>query len=459
MAELFRNKQVYTLLEIGKSIQQTLSEAYPMTFWVKTEINKLNYYPHSGHCYPELVEKKDGKVIAQMRSIMWRADFDRVNATFIHTLREPLKDGIKVMMLCTVAFDPSYGLSLKIHDIDPSYSLGDLEQEKNTTIKSLQQLGIFDSNKQLELPLLPKRLAIISVESSKGYADFMEVINNNPWHYKFFHILFPAVLQGEAAVKSIIWQLLQIKKVKQHFDAVVIIRGGGGDVGLSCYNHLDLASCIAAFPIPVLTGIGHATNETVSELVSHYNAITPTKLAEFIIQKYHNFSIPVQEAETLIKTFSKQLITDQKAELNHTSKYFKSLTKNKLQIFQTQLMKLSSELITASKERIQEDKNIVDNCSKDLFNNVQHIKRQETHQLEQLKHTLKSVSINAITAQKQAIQLTEKTIDLLNPINLLKRGYTITLKHNTIIKSAKDLQKGDTITTQFADGTTTSEIK
>jgi len=164
MEELFRNKQVYTLLEIGKSIQHTLSEAYPITFWVKTEINKLNYYPHSGHCYPELVEKKDGKVIAQMRSIMWRADFDRVNATFIHTLKEPLKDGIKVMMLCTVAFDPSYGLSLKIHDIDPSYSLGDLEQEKNATIKSLQQLGIFDSNKHLELPLLPKRLAIVSVQ-------------------------------------------------------------------------------------------------------------------------------------------------------------------------------------------------------------------------------------------------------------------------------------------------------
>ena len=185
---------------------------------------------------------------------MWKDDYIKINNTFQKVLKEPLKDGIKILFLASISFDPTYGLALRIIDIDPGYTLGDLEREKQETIKKLQDEGIFNKNKTLKLPLLPQRIAVISVETSKGYADFLKVIDTNSWGYKFFHLLFPSLLQGEKAVEGIINQLRRIRKVRSHFDVVAIIRGGGGDIGLSCYNSFILAKEIALFPIPVITG-------------------------------------------------------------------------------------------------------------------------------------------------------------------------------------------------------------
>lgn len=227
MPETVNDKQVFSLLEVTKSIQKTLTERYKSSFWVKAEMNKLNYYKQSGHCYPELVEKKDGKVIAQIRSCLWKDDYNRSNNNFLQILKEPLKDGIKILFQAKILFDPAYGLSLLIMNIDPSYTLGDLEREKQETINQLREENIFGRNKILKLPLLPQRIAIISVETSKGYADFLRVIETNPWNYKFFHFLFPSLLQGDKAADSIINQLTRIKKVINHFDVVAVIRGGG----------------------------------------------------------------------------------------------------------------------------------------------------------------------------------------------------------------------------------------
>ncbi len=286
-------RKILSLLEVTRSIQATLNEQFAAPLWIKAEMNKLNLYPQSGHCYPELLEKQNGKIIAQMRANLWRDDYSRVNAAFLRVLREPLKDGINILFLGKVSYDPVYGLSLRIMDIDPSYSLGELEKEKLLTIERLKKERIFDQNKQLRLPMLPQRIAIISADTSKGLADFTKVIDGNPWGYKFFCMLFPALLQGDQASGQIVAQLDRISRVKHHFDVVAIIRGGGGDIGLSCYNNYELAKTIARFPIPVMTGIGHSTNETVSEMVAYTNAITPTELADFLIQQFHNFSVPV----------------------------------------------------------------------------------------------------------------------------------------------------------------------
>jgi exodeoxyribonuclease VII large subunit len=299
MPEIINKKKVFSLIEVTLSIQKTISERYKSSFWVKAEMNKLNNYSYSGHCYPDLVEKKDGRVIAQMKSNLWKNDFNRINNNFLTVLKEPIKDGIKILFCATITFDPSHGLSLRIIDIDPAYSLGELEREKQETIAKLNREGIFRNNRRLTLPLLPQRIAIISVETSKGYADFLKVIGNNPWGYKFFYFLFPALLQGEKSINSILHQLGRIGKVTKHFDVVAIIRGGGGDVGLSSYNNYELAKEIALFPIPVITGIGHSTNETVAEMVSFSNAITPTELADLLIQKFHNFSVPLKKRKKL----------------------------------------------------------------------------------------------------------------------------------------------------------------
>src|SRR5690606_14402693 len=219
----------------------------------------------------------------EMRSTLWKADFQRINKQFKEVTKEPLKDGIGVLIQATISYDELYGLSLRIIDIDPNFSLGVLAREKQEAIDRLRKEQIFDLNRSLPFPLLPKRIALISVETSKGLADFLKILQNNVWNYRFEFLLFPALLQGDRAVNSILAQIEEIKSRIHEFDAVALIRGGGGDVGLSCYNQFELASAIAKFPIPFLTGIGHATNETVSEMVAHKNAITPSELADFLI--------------------------------------------------------------------------------------------------------------------------------------------------------------------------------
>ena len=235
------DNKYHSLLELTQSVESVINKTYTKSYWVKAEIAKLNFYPKSGHCYPDLVEKQNGKVVAQMRAIIWAGSFKDMSLKFTNVTNEKIGDGMTVLLRCSVKFSPIYGLSLQIHDIEPSFTLGELAKEKQKSIARLKDEGKFYKNKQLLPPLLIQRLAIISVETSKGYQDFIKVIDNNEWGYKFFHMLFPALLQGDGAVKSITSQLTSINKIIHHFDAVLIIRGGGGDIGLSIFDNYNLA--------------------------------------------------------------------------------------------------------------------------------------------------------------------------------------------------------------------------
>ena len=408
MPEKINDKTVFSLLEVTKSVEKTLNERYKSSFWVKAEMSKLSFYKHSGHCYPELVEKKDGKIIAQIRSHLWKDDYYRINNNFLKILNEPLKDGIKILFQAKISFDPVHGLALWIMDIDPSYTLGDLEREKQETIKQLKEEGIYTKNKLLKLPLLPQRIAIISVETSKGYADFLKVIDSNSWNYNFFHYLFPSLLQGDRAVESISAQLKRIKSIKHHFDVVAIIRGGGGDIGLSCYNDYQLAKEIALFPIPVITGIGHATNETVAEMISFANAITPTKLAEYLLQQFHNFSFPVQDAEKKIIDKSRRLLSEKRVKFQSEIKLFRSVTEKVLITNRYIVSKIKDKLLLQSGL--------------------------------QLKSSL--LELNNM----------EKNISNMNPANVLKRGYSITRLNGKAVKSISQVNNGDTLDTSLFEG-------
>ena len=185
------NKKIYTLKEVSKSIEKTISKRYTSSFWLKTEMNKLNHYSHSGHCFPELVEKKDGVVITQMKSFLWKTDYLRINNQFKSILNQPLKDGINILCFVEINYDLKYGISLKILDIDPSFTLGELEKEKLQNIATLKSLNLFDKQKQIKFPALPKKIAIISVETSKGYADFVKIINGNKESFIFENKAFP----------------------------------------------------------------------------------------------------------------------------------------------------------------------------------------------------------------------------------------------------------------------------
>jgi exodeoxyribonuclease VII large subunit len=459
MAEKINDRRVFSLLEVTLSIQKTIAERYTTSFWVKAEMNKLNHYSHSGHCYPELVEKKEGKVIALIKSNLWKSDFLRINERFRTILKEPLKDGITILFCATVSFDPTHGLSLRIIDIDPSFSLGELEREKQETIERLSTEGLFNNNKKLKLALLPQRIAIISVETSKGYADYLKVIEQNPWGYKFMNLLFPSLLQGEKSVLSIINQLQRIKKVSKHFDAVAIIRGGGGDVGLSSYNNYDLAKEVATFPLPVFTGIGHSTNETVTEMVSFQNAITPTELADFLIQKFHNFAVPVKKAQEIILDRSNRILKDEKLKFHTSIKYFQSVITNRLQKSESAIRELSTSVTQTSRFRIKQESQLLTHVTQSLKKTPSLLLAAKKNSILQRTTHLQQQASTLLNSKKQLLQNLEKNVHILDPVNILRRGFTITMAHGKAIKSIDDVNPEDTITTILADGEILSDVK
>lgn len=414
MPEKINDKTIFSLLEVTKSIQRTLADRYKSLYWIKAEMNKLNHYKHSGHCYPELVEKKDGKIVAEIRSILWKSDFERINSSFVKLLNEPLRDGITILFQAGISYDPLHGLSLRIVDIDPTFVLGELEREKKESILKLQQEGLFDANKLVPFPLIPKRLAIISVETSKGLSDFFKIINNNPWGYKIETTLYPALLQGDKSIPSIIKQLAVIAERTESYDAVAIIRGGGGEVGLSSYNNYHLAKAIAIFPIPVLTGIGHSTNETVSEMVAYKNAITPSELADFLIQKFHNFSIPLDQLQERLIFLSKNKFEQEKA---------------KLQGF-------AQSLSWSSKNRLQQEKHIVLILSQRLQLFSKHFLKEQYSSLENITRLIK----------------------MADPAQLLKRGFSVTRINGKAVQSIADVQEGDIVETLLLDGKLQSQV-
>jgi exodeoxyribonuclease VII large subunit len=455
------NRKVFTLLEVTRSIQKTLSGRYKSSFWVKAEMNKLNFYRHSGHCYPELVEKQDGKVVAQMKGNLWHDDYIRIDADFQRVLKEPLKDGVKILMLALIEYHPEYGLSLRILDIDPSYTLGDLERERRETLEKLQAQGILTKNKDLPLAIVPQRLAIISVETSKGYADFLKVLEGarRNWNYAFFHMLFPSVLQGDNAVAGIIFQLGRIRKVIAHFDAVAIIRGGGGDIGLSCYNDYRLAREIALFPLPVITGIGHATNETVAELISFENAITPTKLAEFLIQKFHNFSVPVKEAQRSIIDFARRVIREEQTQFNSEGKLFRSVVGKALTVHDSDLRQNAASLQQQTKFLLTGKKEVLWSAPTALKKYAARLYWTCQQQIEQTSTQLRKDSQQKLKQDILALNAVEQAVSNLSPEAILKRGFSITRVNGKAVRSVREVKNNDVLETTVNEGTVHSVVK
>ena len=452
-------RRIFSLLEVTQSIQRTLTERYTSSFWIKAEMNKLNRYGRSGHCFPELVEKENGKIIAQLKATLWNNDYERINARFLSVLQEPIKDGIKILICAFISFDPSYGLSLRIIDIDPAFSLGELEREKQETISRLTNEEIYHRNQELELALLPQRIAVISVESSKGYSDYLKIINTNPWGYKFFNFLFPALLQGDKSATSIIRQLKRIRKAKAHFDAVAIIRGGGAEVGLTSYNNYELAREIALFPIPVITGIGHSTNQTVAELVAHRNAITPTELADFLIQEFHNFSVPIKEAEDSIATISKRILREEKVNVKNIVRVFKSVTKNQLQMNHSGLQKLSATIAQESKFTLRQNKKLIAETAIQIRKSGLDVITGNKESLNELVINFQK-QVNALQIKKLSeLNVMQRTVNLIDPVHTLRRGFSITRNNGKVITNPLMLSEGDKLITQLAEGEVYSNVE
>jgi len=407
-------KKSYTLLQITKSLQSVINRTYHDSFWITSEIAKLNYYPHSGHCYPDLVHKEKGKVVAEMRGVIWKSDFNRIQRKFKKIANQELQDGLSIMFLAKVSYNPKYGISLNITDVEPTFTIGAMAREKIATIERLKKENIFNKNKTLLFPYIPKRIAIISVETSKGYSDFLNIIDKNKKGYCFEHFLFPALLQGDGAIASIRMQLSKIRKVAQFFDVVTIIRGGGGDVGLRCYDDYLLAKDIAEFPLPLITGIGHSTNETVSEMVAYENMITPTEMAFYLIEKFN-------VVDDIINDFRQRVLEG-----------------------------ISSQLVNKKTHLKQLSGSVVSNVSMIINNQNSDLKNYSRMVSLHIKHFIRQ--------QKTSLEFIEEKVRLLDPQNVLKRGFTITTFNERLISSVDGVKKGDKIETIFHNGSIESEV-
>ena len=437
MFGIIGENKVLTLSELTAGIASVINQNFASSFWVKAELAKLNHYPESGHCYPALVEKEKGSVKAEMRGTIWANDFQRINQKFLQVAREPLKEGIHILFRAMIKYHPVYGLSLQISDIDPTYTLGEMAREKMETINRLKKEEIFDRNKLLPLPQLPQRIAIISVKTSKGFSDFMSILRGNTWGYSFACYLFPALLQGDKAVDSILGQLRLIRELEEHFDVVAIIRGGGGDVGLNCYDHYTLASEIALFPIPVLTGIGHSTNETVVEMVSGKNLITPTDVAYFLIQQFHNFSGKLEDLAGKVIDFAVEIMEGEKRGLGN----------------------LVKGLVQGTRLSIDQEKRIRGEMGKRLLTGTGMKMKDERYSVNNKSVLLRFNSRQLMIRHGTRIAQAEQQVRLLDPVNVLKRGYSITYANGKFLRDEAEVSPGDEITTHLFKGKLTSEVK
>lgn len=412
--ETFHDHPVFTLSEIAMSLHRVVERTYPQPYFIKAEILKLNFYPHSGHCYPELVEKDGNSIKSEMRAVIWASNFQRINERFQQIAGTPLKENISILCLATIEFSPKHGLALHIQDIEPSYTLGEMLKNRNAVVERLKKEGVFDKNKQLTLPLLPKRIAVISVETSKGYSDFITTLKENRYGYSFATELFPSILQGDKAITGIKDRLAEIALRPGDFDCVVIVRGGGGDVGLSCYDDYGLAYQVATFPMPIFTGIGHSTNLSVTDMVAFSSNITPTDVAFSLLQYFITF-------DEQLRDLQRQMVEKAKDTLL-SNKMFLGQTNERLSMFARMLIQQNRTQLDTYAEQLTREANAM-----------------LAHQLDILK------------------SLEEKLV-LLNPASILKRGFSITRLNGKAVTSANQLQPGDTLVTQVFEGEVTSVV-
>ncbi len=452
-------RRTFSLSQVTSIIEDRVEKMFPSAFWVKAEMNKLNHNGFSGHAYPELVEKVNGKVVSEMRATMFRSVYQKSNAQFEQILNQPLQDGINVLLLVKIKFSSIYGMSLNVLDIDPSFTLGELEKEKLQTIQRLKKEGIFESNKKLEYPVLMQRLAVITAESSKGYSDFKSVLLENASGYDFYLHVFPATMQGDAAPPSILKQLERIKKVLIHFDAVVIIRGGGGEVGMTCYNDYHLSKEVALFPVPIFSGIGHSTNLTVVEQVSSQHGITPTQTAQYFINHLAEVEKPLVSAYEIIRDEIPSIIEEQKVRISIAAREVRSITRMRVSQETHEYLKKRYKL----KESISEFVTSLSFKQNQLTQNLTNaltskIHNQVSNQLTLLQNL--KFSIDAYTKNKvQDLQNKQELIRLMDPQNILKRGYSISMLNGRLIRASDEVQSGDEVTTTTYKGTFKSTVQ
>ena len=404
--------ETLSLLELNGRVKCTIQFEMPDSYWVQAEISSISP-SGQGHCYLELVQKDatGRSFLAKAKANIWRGTWLKLKPYFEAQTGETLKVGMKVLLQVTVTFHEVYGYSLVVQDIDPTYTMGDMARRRKEILEQLTKDGVIGLNKELEIPDLPNRIAVISSATAAGWGDFRNQLDGNIYGFRFYVKLFPALMQGDDVERSVISALNAVADRRDDFDLVVIIRGGGAVSELSCFDSYNLAFNIANFPLPVITGIGHERDDTVADVVAHTKVKTPTAAAEFIINRVFDTA--------------------------------------------TRLEDLTRRMGDAVQDRMNSENVRIERLSQKLPSLFALLKARQ----EQLLETVWIRSVNGVrnllTAQTHKLEIVDKTLSAADPAVILKRGYSLTRAGGRVVKCASDLKRGDRLTTVFADGSTT----
>ena len=425
-----------TLYELNSLVRQTIEIGLPKSYWVEAEISELR--ENGGHCYLELIEKdkRYNTPIAKASARCWRQTWGMVKPYFENTTGQRLRAGMKVLIEVYAQFHEAYGFSWIISDIDPNYTLGDMARKRQEIIKRLKEEGVFDLNKQLDLPLFSQRIAVISSKSAAGYGDFANQLYGNQYGYYFEAELFAATMQGEDVERSIIKALNAINDRCDDFDCVVIIRGGGATSDMSGFDALELAENVANFPLPIITGIGHDRDECILDMVSHTRVKTPTAAAALLIDNLHTAERRIDDARQRIANLTSRKMEVEKLRLSRLAERLPALFGSVKDKQEARLDILQERLFRLAEIRLSNCENIVGQLEKKISLTAEHLLMVEKHRLE----------------------LLEGRAQNLDPQLLLRRGYSITLVGGKALRDPSQVKQGDKIETRLEKGTIISTI-
>lgn len=448
-----------SLTELQLIIKDSLYMALPGMYWVIAEISDIreNY---SGHCYLELVEKlqDERSIRARVKAVIWSSRYRFLKSYFENATGETLRGGIKILARVKIEYHEIYGLSLVVSDIDPTFTLGEMALKRQQILKRLEEDGILTMNKELKFPVVPQRIAVISSKNAAGYTDFLNHLKGNSSGYIFYTTLIETPMQGSETEPGVINALERVASKIELFDTVVIIRGGGSQTDLSWFDNYNIAYYVTQFPLPVLTGIGHEKDLSVTDIVAHRSLKTPTAVADFLIECMSN-------AESHLNEMSSEIIKSSKEIFEMSRQRIESCRIRLIPVARMMISEIKEELSGMIIEMINIGKEYIVRAG--LFPANQ-ISRINTASRSFLMHNNSALTVrnqkiitssaNLLKGTNSKIDALENSLKILDPENVLKRGYTITSLRGKIIKSGSQVKKDDLISTLFSDGQVASRV-
>jgi exodeoxyribonuclease VII large subunit len=405
-----------SISQLTEQIRLTLETELEPVYWVVGELADFRQAPQ-GHVYFELVEKEGNQVQAKIRANLWQFTYRTVAAKFQSVTGTSLKNGMKVLAQVAVTYHPVYGLSINVKDIDPSFSLGERARLRQETIDRLTREGLIQLNGRFQLPPVVQRIAVISSATAAGYGDFVNQIEKNPYGYKVYHKLFNSLMQGNEAVANLLSVLEKIKAdIDQlKFEAVVIIRGGGAQLDLDCFDDYRLAVAIANFHLPVFTGIGHERDETIADLVAHTRLKTPTAVAEFLLSGFREFEENLAMMLQRLDRSTRQQLREEESKIHQLALRAKSLSRNRISLEAEKVKNRINRIELAAKNQLRSQSSNLDGLEKALRKSLSTFMEKQTEKLANQEMLLRQLDPNSILKRGYSrTELAGKPIHLAN---------------------------------------------